>query len=42
MNKEITLAEPYKIKVVEPINRVPRDVREKRVEEAGFNIFNLK
>jgi tyrosine phenol-lyase len=35
-------AEPYRIKVVEPINLISRDEREQRIREANFNIFNLR
>ncbi len=32
-------AEPFRIKVVEPLRRVSRDERARRIEEAGLNIF---
>ncbi|MBC7093278.1 tryptophanase [Candidatus Bipolaricaulota bacterium] len=32
---------PYKIKVVEPIRLPPREEREKKLEEAGYNVFHL-
>jgi len=35
-------AEPYRIKVVEPINLISREEREQRIREAHFNIFNVK
>ncbi len=35
-------SEPYRIKVVEPINLISREEREQRIQEAYFNIFNLK
>ena len=35
------LPEPYKIKVVEKIHLISRSEREKLIEEAGFNVFNL-
>ena len=35
-------SEPYRIKVVEPINLISREDRERRIHEANFNIFNLK
>jgi len=34
--------EPFKIKMIEPIRLIPRRDREKRVEEAHFNVFRLK
>jgi len=35
-------AEPYKIKVVEPIKMTTRPYREERIREAGYNTFLLK
>jgi tryptophanase len=35
-------SEPYRIKVVEPINLISREEREKKIREAHFNVFNLK
>lgn len=34
--------EPFKIKMIEKIRLPPRDERERLIEEAGFNVFNLK
>ena len=36
------LPEPYKIKMVEPIDLLPAAERSRRIEEAGFNTFLLK
>ena len=33
---------PYKIKMVEPIQLISRDRRKKALEEAHYNLFNLK
>ncbi len=41
MNKR-TIAEPYKIKVVEPLRMTTRDYREQRIREAGHNTFLLR
>jgi len=35
------MPEPYKIKVVEKINMVSREEREKLLKEAGYNLFNI-
>lgn len=42
MSEERFVAEPYRIKAVEPIKLIPRDKREKSIKEAHYNIFNLK
>ena len=42
MNKETIQAEPFKIKMVEPIRLIPRSEREARIEEADYNVFGLK
>jgi len=34
-------AEPFRIKVVEPLRRVTREEREQRIAEAGLNIFSV-
>jgi tyrosine phenol-lyase len=38
----LVAAEPFKIKVVEPIRRTSRDEREKLIAKAGFNLFSLR
>ena len=40
--RERTIAEPYKIKVVEPLRMTTRDYREQRIREAGHNTFLLR
>lgn len=35
-------AEPYKIKMVEPIRLIPREERERKIIEAGYNPFSLR
>jgi tryptophanase len=39
---ELPFTEPFKIKMVENIYRSIREQREKWIEEASFNLFNLK
>src|SRR4030066_1676587 len=34
--------EPYRIKTVEYLRLLSREEREKRIKEAGFNLFNLR
>ncbi|MFH1879721.1 MAG: tryptophanase, partial [Bacillota bacterium] len=36
------VAEPFKIKAVEPLNILTRTQREQRIEDAGYNLFNLR
>lgn len=37
-----TMAEPYKIKMVEPIKVMTRDERQRTIKEAGYNTFLLR
>jgi tryptophanase len=39
---EYPYAEPYKIKVIEPLYTSSRDEREKWVKKSGFNLFNIR
>ncbi len=39
---ELPYAEPYKIKVVEPLRRSTRKEREQWIKQAGYNLFNLQ
>jgi tryptophanase len=39
---ELPYAEPYKIKVVEPLYRSSREEREEWIKEAKYNLFNLR
>jgi tryptophanase len=39
---ELPYAEPYKIKVIEPLYRSTRQEREQWIQEANYNLFNLK
>jgi tryptophanase len=39
---ELPYADPYKIKVVEPLYRSSREERENWIREARYNLFNLK
>ena len=40
--KQRTIAEPYKIKMVEPLKMTTREYREDKIREAGYNTFLLK
>jgi len=37
-----TIAEPYKIKMVEPIRQIPAEARKRAIAEAGYNTFLLR
>lgn len=40
--RDRTIAEPYKIKVVEPLRMTTREYREGKIREAGYNTFLLR
>jgi len=42
LEKERTIAEPWKIKVVEPIKVTTKEYRKEAIKEAGYNTFLLK
>lgn len=42
MNKEMSMAEPFRIKVIEPIKLISRGEREKKIKEAHYNMFDVK
>jgi tryptophanase len=42
MHEAILPAEPFKIKMIEPIRLIPRRERMRRIEEAEYNLFRLK
>lgn len=39
---DLPFAEPYKIKMIEPIKKSSMEERNKWIREAGYNVFNLK
>ncbi len=39
---ELPFAEPYKIKMIEPIRRSSREERERWIKDARYNLFNLR
>ena len=39
---ELPYAEPYKIKMIEPLRLSSRDERKEWIKQAGFNLFNLR
>jgi len=42
LEKERTIAEPWKIKVIEPIRVTTKEYRKEAIKEAGYNTFLLK
>ncbi|MDW7730466.1 MAG: hypothetical protein SCJ94_10760 [Bacillota bacterium] len=42
MRSRNTYAEPYRIKMIEPIKLRDRKTRTKLIEQAVYNLFNLK
>lgn len=36
------VAEPFRIKMVEPLKMLSREEREQKIKEANYNVFNLK
>ena len=42
MRSRDSYAEPYRIKMIEPIRQKDRQAREKLIKEAFYNLFNLK
>lgn len=42
MEKERIFAEPFRIKVIEPIKLISREERGKRIKESNYNTFDLK
>lgn len=42
MRNRCDYAEPFKIRMIEPIKLKPREERIKIIEDSGFNVFNIK
>lgn len=42
MREREQYAEPYRIKMIEPVKIRDRDTRKKLIVEAGYNVFNIK
>ncbi len=42
MRNRDSYAEPYRIKMIEPIKQKDRETREQLIKEAHYNVFNLK
>jgi tyrosine phenol-lyase len=42
MSEEMMIAEPFKIKCIEPIRLISREKREQRIREASYNVFLLR
>ena len=42
MRNRDSYAEPYRIKMIEPIRQKDRKTREALIENAAYNVFNLK
>lgn len=42
MTDKLNMAEPFKIKMVEPIKMISKEERQQALERAGYNLFSLK